>query len=1203
MRFRLWGTRGSIPSPIRKEEIEAKLQTALSSAADAGVDLSDPAAIRAFIASLPMAIRGTAGGDTSCLELRSAGNLLIFDCGSGMRRLGMELMKEEFGQGQGTAHIFMCHTHWDHMLGWPFFNPGYVAGNRFIIYGVHPDLEERFRLQQTAPSMFPIALDSQSSEIRFVTLQEGETTHIGQTRVSNVRFHHPGDSYGYRVEDGDGVFVYAGDSEYKTLDPAATQRFVEFFRDADVLVFDAMFSLHDSYYFENWGHSAALAGADLATRAGVRRLLLFHHAPASTDEEIWNLRNEAKEYVKQHTDRPACEVFVAYDGFEMELWREATLDARWEHLPEGITIHLSGRLVGDTSAVALATIEQASARSKGQPLVVNLEAVTHLDLDGLKALFSARRQWCPLALCGLAPNLRSTLVQAGALDYFATFDTPSSALSALGNQLVLRTDRVLSDRYKIGEQFGRGPLGKLYLATDQVTRRQVNVLAICPSLGPLPAKALVEGAQGSARLRHPLIADVYGAGQDGQITYLVTEYTPGRSIRDLLASGPADGAAASRSPGSTTTDAKATPLAPAHAVRISSQIAEALEYIHGRNAVHGALCPENVILLKDGSIKLTNSGIGRLKIDKPLAELPAYTTSLDYLAPEQLLGQSDSPSSDLYALGVMLYEMLTGQLPIALIDGDEDLASVQVRQPPVPPRRRNPGLSRSLEHLVLNLMHALPQVRYRRASVVRQVLTNLGPQRQNRPLQGRDTLRRKLGHHVDRVAQGQSGVLVLRGPRGIGKSHLALSFAGQPVGSHPLFTLHGELCAYEDGRPYRLFVAALRSSLKQLPAHQLLGLFNDLGDLSRPLTALMPELESARPAFVRAGTECEQLEEAVCEVFRLLTTEGPVMLILDGLQWIDAASLRLLERLARQRIPRLLIVTLYRSEQVDQDHPLRGVLDALESFVDETLGVTPLGPVEVHQMASAINSPVPTDFGLWLFGETDGNPLYVKQLIEAYLAGPGETRQPYERAMRTTLEDVILRRLERMPGGAIVTLRQAAVLGQTFRFEELRAALDQPESQVLANLDIALQTSLVQGDPVTDQYRFSHPLIREVMYTEMLAGVRKRYHLRAAHVLEQGGTPGPLDERIDALAHHFLHAEEHEKAVAYLARATRRARQLCAYDVALGYIDQALAVVERLSRTATTDREREQRRKQRHDLLNARTRLEATLAQTAQTPS
>jgi hypothetical protein len=110
----------------------------------------------------------------------------------------------------------------------------------------------------------------------------------------------------------------------------------------------------------------------------------------------------------------------------------------------------------------------------------------------------------------------------------------------------------------------------------------------------------------------------------------------------------------------------------------------------------------------------------------------------------------------------------------------------------------------------------------------------------------------------------------------------------------------------------------------------------------------------------------------------------------------------------------------------------------------------------------------------------------------------------------------------------------------------------------------------------------------------MLSSVRKGYHWRAAQVLERGGTSGPLDEKIDLLAHHFLRAAEHEKALAYLARAIRRARQLCAYDVALDYVDQALSLVEELSQAATSHVAKTQRSKQKADLLEARAQLQET---------
>ncbi len=1190
MRFKLWGTRGSIPSPLRAEDIEAKIHAALSRAAATALDLNDPNAIRAFVSSLPYPIRGTAGGDTSCLEVRSAGNLLIFDCGSGIRQLGKELMEQEFGRGKGVAHIFMTHTHWDHMLGWPFFVPGFIPGNKFYVYGVHPDLEQRFRLQQTAPHMFPIGIEDQAAKIAFIPIEEGSTITIGQTRVRNVGFTHAGDSYGYRIEDGDGSLVYATDSEYKTLDPAATEHAVEFFRDADVLIFDAMFTLPESYRKEDWGHSSAIAGADLATRAGVGKLLLFHHDPYATDEQIWSLRDQAEAYRRQHPERHACEVVVAYDGLEMELWREPRLEARTQSRRKGIAIHLRGRLVGETAPILLTAIEEAAGQDRNQPIVINMEEIFHLDQEGLAALFSARRIWHPLALTGLSSELRRTFNKVGGLDHFSIFDSVDSAIKEIIQRVQVRPGQLLRNRFKIEEQLDRSPQGDLYHASDQATRRRVTVLVICPSLGPLPTEAMMNTARIVADLRHPQIADIIQVGQDGHVRYIVMEYTPAVSIRQLLGV-PARGVSAG-SPGSADTHDTLTPLAPSRAVRIGAQIAQVLEHTHGRNVVHGGLSPDNVLLLDDDTIQLASYGIGRPEIKRPMSELPAHLGPLDYLAPEQLQGYGSGPASDLYALGAILYEMLTGHPSFTAAGNDQDAIRLMLRQSPVPPRRRNPGLSRSLEHVVVKLLQKSPKERYLNASAVLRVLISLEPQLQQRKLLGRDMLRQKLQRHLERVAQGQSGFVLVHGQRGVGKSQLVQSLADQPLAVQPLVNLCCELYAYEDARPYKLFVEALRPTLLELPAHRLSRLLKDLGELSRSLVTLLPDLQPGLTTFSSSDSDCSRLEEAVCKTLQLLTENGTVLLVADSLQWIDPDSLRLFKQLAQQRIPSLLIVGLYCTEELDPDHPLHDALGSLASQIDEQLNVGPLGPIDVHQMTSELNSLVSTDVGLWLYGETAGNPLYTEQVIQAYLEGPSETRSPHEHKTVTTVEDVILRRLERLPDDTLITLRQAAVLGHAFHFDTLRAALDRSEEQVLDDLDSALGAFLIHGHTTEDRYSFAHPLIREVIYAEMLDGVRKRYHWRAARALEHAGLTGPMDEKIDALAYHLPLAGERERALTYLARATRRARQLCAFDTALNYIDRALANVEELSRTAVSDDEREKRRKQRDNLLAARATLE-----------
>ena len=178
----------------------------------------------------------------------------------------------------------------------------------------------------------------------------------------------------------------------------------------------------------------------------------------------------------------------------------------------------------------------------------------------------------------------------------------------------------------------------------------------------------------------------------------------------------------------------------------------------------------------------------------------------------------------------------------------------------------------------------------------------------------------------------------------------------------------------------------------------------------------------------------------------------------------------------------------------------------------------------------------------------------------------------------------------------LVTESICTLLGHTFSLSRLAAALGQLTTHILDHLANALQLGFINAHPTEDHYQFEHPIIREVIYTEMLSGLRKRYHHRAARVLEQEGQPGLLDAKIDALAHHYLRAGQHEQALAYLARAVKRARTLHAFESALNYLDQALAVVDCLSRTATDAEEQAQRDKQRADLLAARTQIEALIA-------
>jgi phosphoribosyl 1,2-cyclic phosphodiesterase len=203
--------------------------------------------------------------------------------------------------------------------GFPFFVPAYIPGNRIRIHGCHDGLEEAFRRQHGAPS-FPVDFGQLPSTIEFAHLVPGEVYEIGGLRVTAKRQFHSGDSYAYRFERGGKALVYSTDSEHKLDDPASARAFADFFRDADLVIFDAMYSLADAFSIkEDWGHSSNVVGVELCQMAGVRHLCLFHHEPAYDDEKLTAIWRETERLEELTRGERPLRITAAYDGLELRI--------------------------------------------------------------------------------------------------------------------------------------------------------------------------------------------------------------------------------------------------------------------------------------------------------------------------------------------------------------------------------------------------------------------------------------------------------------------------------------------------------------------------------------------------------------------------------------------------------------------------------------------------------------------------------------------------------------------------------------------------------------------------------------------------------------------------------------------------------------------------------------------------------------------
>ena len=290
----LWGVRGSIPTPIVTEQYQAKVKNVLRQAH--GQDLSDEDKIASFIEDLPKQDRNLVGGDTTCIEVSDDETCVIIDAGSGIRRLGLEMMKggryTNFG---GAVHLLFTHHHHDHTCGFPFFVPGFLPTSDIRMHGLHAGLEGRMAGLQVA-QYFPVPLEVMPSKKTYRRLTVDKPYRIGEFTITPTELNHPGDTYGYRIEWRDKVFVMASDTEFKNPAEETIEHFTNFFRDADVLYFDGQYTVEEAFVKEDWGHSSAMQGIDLSVPAGVKRLVFGHHDPAYDDPTIFGIQETAEQY-------------------------------------------------------------------------------------------------------------------------------------------------------------------------------------------------------------------------------------------------------------------------------------------------------------------------------------------------------------------------------------------------------------------------------------------------------------------------------------------------------------------------------------------------------------------------------------------------------------------------------------------------------------------------------------------------------------------------------------------------------------------------------------------------------------------------------------------------------------------------------------------------------------------------------------------
>jgi len=674
---------------------------------------------------------------------------------------------------------------------------------------------------------------------------------------------------------------------------------------------------------------------------------------------------------------------------------------------------------------------------------------------------------------------------------------------------------------------------------------------------------------------HPNIGTVYDIGDHQGQPFIVQPYISGGDVEDLIEKAP---------------DHR---LPIDKALDIAKAVCRGLVFSHAKGIVHRDLKPGNVMLTEDGTAKIVDFGLAVAVDLSRLTQSGMMVGTVSYMPPEQAVGGKITARADLYSLGAMLYEMVTGRPPFV---GDDSISIIgqHINTPPVSPTWHRADLPPALETLILQLLEKDPEKRPSSAADVLQALESIEAGKvskepsQEAPAEnplyrrvfvGREPELRQLQSAFDSAFSGQGALMTVVGEPGIGKTALVCEQFKTWVTLRGGKTLVGH--CYEEGSlslPYLAFVEAMRSYVLDREAKDLR---EELGTGAVDIARIVSEIREKLKVKPRPKGDPEEeryrLMQAVTGFLSNAANVQPLLIVLEDLHDADKGTLEMLTHISRHLAgARLLIVGTYRDVEVDRTHPLSAALAELRrvSTFDRVL-LRGLNTDEVKRMLESITrEEIPWGLAEAVHRQTEGNPLFVQEvvrfLVEEGLLTQKEGRwkptkdTPLEMSIPEGLRDVIGKRLSMLSKECNQLLSAAAVIGREFDLEILKAVTDIDEDAFANALNQAVQLSILEERSQVGliKYRFTHAFFRQTLYEELIAPRRLRLHQQVARALEKQYARR-LDEHAVELAEHFSHSTDPadlEKAVTYSEMAAGRAVDVYAYGEAVRLLDQAVNV-------------------------------------------
>jgi tetratricopeptide (TPR) repeat protein/predicted Ser/Thr protein kinase len=740
--------------------------------------------------------------------------------------------------------------------------------------------------------------------------------------------------------------------------------------------------------------------------------------------------------------------------------------------------------------------------------------------------------------------------------------------------------------YEIQKELGSGGMATVYEAKDLESNKSVALKVLFPHLASeeVTRKRFLREAHTGMELDHPGIVKVYEVGEDEDQSFIAMELVEGQTLDAVI-------------------DEESLDID--RVIDVCLKISEALSAAHEMGIVHRDIKPRN-IMLSNGHVKLMDFGLAQIVEGTILTGKYEIIGTLNYMSPQQAIGASVDERSDIFSLGVVFYQMLTGELPF---EGDHPGAVIHaiLHSDPLRVEELREGVPEEVERVVFKALQKEPQARYSNAIELNTDLKCVSEVLEGRSckliateevfeervggvyseLVGRESEVEVLEGYLERMLKGDGSTVMVAGEAGIGKSRLVWEL-GRRAKKEKARYLVGRCLSGGEGFPYQPVFEVIRSYLGLKGVRDLEKLEDFINEKAPTLMGRLGVIQAF--LFMEKEEELqltnrEQLWDTVAELVKMMSRDKPVLLHFDDLHWTDLPTLNLINYLSRNvRGERVLVVGTYRPEDLIEEvegkpHPLVTTLEKMgREGLYEEVNLCRLDEERIGSMVGSVfpDSDFPEDFINSLHVETEGNPLFILELLQLIrdegviaqvnggwsLVGDISTI-----SIPGRVNDVIMNRLRSLSMEERNLIDAASVEGRSFQSDTLCHCLGLQRIQVLLILQNLEQTyHIIHASE--KEYNFDHGMIREVVYESLIPELRGEYHRLIGGYFRESF--GEKEEYAGKIAFHMIEAKEEREVLPYLVKAGEHARRLFATEEAIGYFDKGMEVIDEYYRPDPT---------------------------------